>query len=484
MLIEFTVANYRSIREEQTLSFIASNYSDELPQNLIPLDLPGMKGTRLVKTIALYGANASGKSNIVGALRFFAEFVRDSATKLQPGAPTGVQPFKLDPACLNKPTKFEITAVIQGIRTLYGLEMTRERVISEYLVAYPKGKPQVWFERDWDGTSYQWSRSTEHFKHDEALRDKTRENTAFISAAAQFNHPQAKLLFDWFSAHLEVGSVEVGAHSGIATRALLGSEKVRIEMRHAVKSADLGAVELRVRQPTWHDALEFAVHSKYRDPDEATAELSLLHQLFEITPKTDPHGQLESTVEAMKKALSFPELVHLGTGGYKVALNFDNEESSGTRRFLDLVAQLAFGRELNQLSVFDELETSLHPTLFRALLESSSGTPENTSTAQLLFTTHNPLLLDQTLLRRDQIWFTEKDDEGATRLYPLTDYAPRKDESLVKGYLAGRYGGIPFIPEGLKLSTPIEKESPKEPSPKKVRPGNPRKRAKVTMVAH
>ena len=114
MLIEFKVANYRSIHVEQTLSMVASS-SDELPQNLIPCDLPGMRGTRLVKAVALYGANASGKSNIIAALRFFAEFVRDSATKLQPGAATGTQPFKLDPACLDQPSKFEITAVINGV---------------------------------------------------------------------------------------------------------------------------------------------------------------------------------------------------------------------------------------------------------------------------------------------------------------------------------------------------------------------------------
>jgi AAA15 family ATPase/GTPase len=101
--------------------------------------------------------------------------------------------------------------------------------------------------------------------------------------------------------------------------------------------------------------------------------------------------------------------------------------------------------------MIDEIETSLHPLLVREIigLFASLHLPEASGYPQLLFTTHNPLLLDQTLLRRDQIWFTEKDREGATRLYPLTDYKPRNDEALVKGYLAGRYGGIPFIPEGL-----------------------------------
>jgi AAA15 family ATPase/GTPase len=479
MLIEFKVANYRSIREEQTLSFIASNYSDELPQNLIALDLPGMKGTRLVKTIALYGANASGKSNIVGALRFFAEFVRDSATKLQPGAPTGVQPFKLDPDCLDKPSKFEITVVIKGVRMLYGLEMTRERVTSEYLVAYPKGKPQVWFERDWDGLKYQWSRTTRHFKHDAALREKARENTAFVSIAAQFNHPEAKCVFAWFSAHLQLAETEVGSHSGLATRVFFAKEETRAQMEKLVKSADLGALGLQVRPPTWRDTVVFAAYAKYRNPREAAAEVSTVEKFIEAQPDNETFAKLRHSLH-QNTAFFVPELIHQGTAKNQIALDFDNEESSGTRRFLDVVAQLGMAREANQLSVFDELETSLHPTLFRTLLEGCSATPSNSS--QLLFTTHNPLLLDQTLLRRDQIWFTEKDGEGATRLYPLTDYAPRRDESLVKGYLAGRYGGIPFIPEGLNLFVPAHTGSSNQASTEKARSKKARKRVKATAA--
>lgn len=436
MLIEFKVANYRSIRAEQTLSMVASNYSDELPQNLISCDhVPGLKGTKLVKAVALYGANASGKSNIVAALRFFAEFVRDSATKLQPGATTGAQPFKLDPACLTQPSKFEITAVINGIRTLYGIEMTRERVTSEYLVAYPKGRPQVWFERDWDEKKgkYEWSKSTAHFKHDDALHEKTRENAAFLSVAAQFDNPSAVPL--WKQLGEGMGVRPAGRRLGWEKAvAFLRDAKIRELFATLLKQADLGIPEATVLE---------------RDPKHMIDDIFRTSELI-----GDSQGRTPMQ-EAMKHQLdsrsSRPQYSHSGATGRTEVFDYLDEESEGTQRYGELAAELIFNVATGRLLAIDELEPSLHPLLLLSLLRDCLFWQGQIPGAQLIFTTHNPLLLDQTLLRRDQIWFTEKDQEGATRLYPLTDFKPRKDESLVKGYLAGRYGGIPFIPEGLKF---------------------------------
>jgi hypothetical protein len=449
VLIEFKVANYRSIRAEQTLSMVASNYSDELPQNLISCDhVPGLKGTKLVKAVALYGANASGKSNIVAALRFFAEFVRDSATRLQPGAPTGAQPFKLDPACLTEPIKFEITAVINGIRTLYGIEMTRERVTSEYLVAYPKGRPQVWLERNWDPSEgkYEWSDSTKSFKHDEALHERTRENAAFVSVAAQFNLDRAKDVADWFSKRLQFLDQEQSFQAGGAARNLVGNKDTHPHFAQLLAAADLGIGGIQTRPVPQGDLPSEIKRLAARHGTEFPLEKLQKLMTDEAVPV-----DFQSAVEVLSARLQMPELLHRGVGTALVPLDFILEESLGTRRYFDLLAELIAASSKGILSVTDEIETSLHPGLLRIIIEGIAQAHTSALGAQLIFTTHNPLLLDQTLLRRDQIWFTEKDQEGATRLYPLTDFKPRKDESLVKGYLAGRYGGIPFIPEGLKF---------------------------------
>jgi len=438
MLIEFKVANYRSIREEQSLSMIASA-DKELPQNLISCDhVPGMKGIKLVKAVALYGANASGKSNIVAALRFFAEFVRDSATKLQPGAPTGAQPFKLDPACLTQSSKFEITSVINGIRTLYGLELTRERVTSEYLVAYPKGRPQVWFERDWEEKKrkYTWSKSASHFKHDNALREMTRENSALVSVAAQFNQSEAHHLWEWLADRTRLLDLGVGIPNLKFSTALLADKESGELLVKALRRADLGIIAARLK------------------PSSKSFLDKLRERIVEPAPRQSKRearltAQLLSSVSLPEGAE--PELLHKSNGGDEVPFDFNKEESTGTRRMFSLLGEWIWFRRERRFLALDEIETSLHPWLVRELLVTALETKQEKDVSQLLFTTHNPLLLDQTLLRRDQIWFTEKDQEGATRLYPLTDFKPRKDESLVKGYLAGRYGGIPFIPEGLKF---------------------------------
>ncbi len=450
MLIEFKVTNYRSIREEQTLSLIASNADDELPQNTIETPLPGMKGAKLLKAAAIYGANASGKSNLLEALRFVVGFVRDSATGLKPDAPTGTQYFKLDPACAGQPSKFELHAVINGTRMLYGLEVTRQRVTSEYLVAYPKGKPQVWFERDWneEGKKYKWSKSSAQFSHDEALRSRTRENASFVALAAQFDQPQARVVWDWIGSAFYFADERQDLSPLNLAAALLEKESVRAILVQVLASVDLGIVDARVIKKG-NDMKTFlrAVNLRLKDiPEEKWSGLP-------DQPGIETEYSLSSDFNFKPSEFSEPELLHRGKDGSAIPMDFYSEESTGTRRFLSLIIEAFLGAGRGHLTVVDELESSLHPLLVREIISVITGFPATDGRCpQLIFTTHNPLLLDQTLLRRDQIWFTEKDQEGATRLYPLTDFKPRKDEALVKGYLSGRYGGIPFIPERLTVT--------------------------------
>jgi hypothetical protein len=143
-----------------------------------------------------------------------------------------------------------------------------------------------------------------------------------------------------------------------------------------------------------------------------------------------------------------PQLLHHGASGKKFPLAW-GAESAGTERLFNLVGPWLGILERGNIACFDELETSLHPAIVREILKLFFNDKSNPKGAQLLFTTHNPLMMDSTLLRRDQIWFADKDREGRSHLYPLTDYQPRKGESLVRGYLSGRYGAVPIIPDGL-----------------------------------
>jgi AAA15 family ATPase/GTPase len=154
-----------------------------------------------------------------------------------------------------------------------------------------------------------------------------------------------------------------------------------------------------------------------------------------------------------------PELTHRTNSGQAVPLPWQRE-SAGTHRLFALVGPWLHILRSGYTVCVDELETSMHPLMVRELLRLFFSDKENSSKAQIIYSTHNPLLLDPTLIRRDQVWFTDKDDEGRAHLYPLTDYEPRVGESLVRGYLAGRYGAVPFVPEGLLGTFPAVQTLP------------------------
>jgi len=399
MLIEFRVANYRSIREEQTLSLVASGADKELPGNCIEEGLIGMKGMSFLRGAAIYGHNASGKSNVFMAIQFLLDFINNSAMGLKPGDPTGVEPFKLDVDSISKPSKFEITFVADKVRYLFGVSLTRERIVEEYLVAYPKGFPQNWYRRYYipESGSYAWDKPSPSFKADDDLKAKVRENTLFLSVGPLFNDPQLTPVYNWFKSSIRL--LKLNGEAGLNpnfTAQWLQQGKDADKIVSLMKNADLAIVDAKVQE---------------QDVDFSVLKVSLYHEAKQAQP---------------------------------VELNFAHEESAGTRRLFALAGPWMDILEHGYFVLIDEIETSLHPILVKELVRMMMNPVINTKGAQIVFTTHSPSLLDTNVLRRDQIWFTEKDSSGATTLYPLTDFQPRKGEAVAKGYLAGRYGAVPF----------------------------------------
>ncbi|MFC1452817.1 ATP/GTP-binding protein [Verrucomicrobiota bacterium] len=429
MLIEFKVENFRSFRESQTLSLISSNYEKSLPGNVIDRQLPGLASARYLRGAAVYGGNASGKSNLLEAIQFMAGFVRNSATRLKPEDKTGAQPFLLDQDSRTRPSRFEVTFVISGVRYQYGFALTDERVTDEFLVAYPNGLAQRWFDRTYDqeDQTYVWSNSAAHFRLDKALRDKTRANGLFLSVGPQFNNEQLAAVYNWFAQELRF--LNLGGDAGLSpvyTASVVEKSGEGLpRIMRLLQSADFGV--------TGAAAERKEIPMKQFTP-EVLPQLDLA--------QFDKDGQTVSFYDV--------KVQHHAAGMPDQDLDFA-QESAGTRRLFALAGPWIDILESGYTVFVDELETSLHPILVRAFLQLLFCEQNNPNGAQVIFTTHNPILLDNTLLRRDQVWFTEKGKDGATHLYPLTDYKPRKGESLAKGYLSGRYGAIPFLPEGLKL---------------------------------
>lgn len=444
MIIEFSVQNHRSIKSEQRLSFVASNYDKSLPDNVLTLDLPGLGELKLVKAIALYGPNAGGKSNAFSALKFLRWLVVESASGQKPEAKLPITPFGLDEVSRTQPTLLTLTFIVEDTRYELAVACNSQRIVQERLVAYPTGKAQTWYDRVWneDAMQYDWTKpKSADFQFNEGLIQPTRENSLFISTAAQWNDSKIKPIYQWFATKMLF--IALGAHETLSheTSAKLVSESadMRRLFSRLLRTADLGVADVEASQQTIEG--------------EAGKMMDALRQMMRAAGAPS---------ELLPERFWQVKFHHQGLQGKQFPLDWP-EQSAGTRRYFSLLGPWIAATGASFSFCVDELETSLHPLLAIELIRLAMRPHKGQQPAQLFFTTHNPLLLDQTVLRRDQIWFADKDEAGATFLYPLTDYKPRADESLVRGYLSGRYGAVPFIPHGLMGESPAEDKTPETP---------------------
>jgi len=420
MFIEFRVKNFRSIRDEQSLNLTAGK-SHEMEDGHV--FVAGAAGFRLLTSVAMYGANASGKSNILQAIAFMRHFVLNSAEG-QAGDEIEIESFRLDKEFTSQSSSFEAHFIHEDVRYQYGFSVDRERVCEEWLLAYPFGKPQRWFERSWNNESeeMEWEYGP-NFKGERAkLSGMTRENALYLSLGAKFNHPQLTPMFKWFREHLR-GLIHPSGKGLAAYTAMRceGNKGFKEHIAQLLKVADVGIDGFKV------DSCSFS---------EDEIEL----------PPDMPDEVRKFILNDMKGRKKFDISTIHHTNGSDAGVIFDmSDESDGTRRLFALAGPWLDVLEHGYTLFIDELDASMHPLLARKLVALFHDPAINTKGAQLVFTTHDTTLLDTSLFRRDQIMFTEKDERGATRLYSLLEYSPRKTEALQKGYLAGRYGALPYL---------------------------------------
>lgn len=406
MLVEFRVENHRSIRDEQVLTMEAGRVG--VPEDVRPRTLEG-HASALLPVAALYGANASGKSNALDAIGWMQQAVLDSYRSWDPTGGVPRSPFAWGEHAA-RPSLFEVTMLVDGVRHQYGFVADDERFVEEWLYAWPHGRRQTWFERE--GTSFKFG---EHLRGENHLiGGVTRPNALYLSVAAQHRHEQLGAVYGWFDAingpsdgtpieEWLAALLDPRADDALASGASLAS------IKSLLATADLGIVDLRARELPGHDR-----------PRARRGRPKVQILLRHVSEVADAWLPLE-------------------------------EESDGTVMLLELARPMLHALATGGLVVVDELEDSLHPLLALRLVERFNDPRSNPKHAQLVFSTHDTNLLGTTLgepaLRRDQVWLTEKDAQGATAIYPLTDYKPRKAENLERGYLQGRYGAIPFLGE-------------------------------------
>jgi len=414
MLIEFRVKNFRSLRDEQVLSLVAS--TDKTLQETHTVDTSLKAAPRLVRSAVLYGANASGKSNLIKALQYMRGMVVESATLIQPGQTFAVQPFRLDSRTADQHTELEVTFLLEGVRYQYGFTMTSQRITSEHLLVYKAFKPQRWFDRRFDretgkdiydfGSSFRGARSV--------WEAATRPNALFLSMAVQLNSEALRPVFDWFVDHLVIVNKQERINRQISIQ-MLKQDDGRRRICDFLAAADISIADIEVvtRRVPGHRI-----------------------QAHLASGKTEVSNE-----EKDEDQLSFRHVTSQGEAVFDL-----EDESDGMSSLLFLAGPVLDILSKEITLVIDEIDTSLHTLLLRELTRLFHRPEVNSGGAQLIFTTHDTSLLDAPgLFRRDQIWLLEKDRDQASTLIALSEFSPRKNEALERGYLMGRYGGVPFL---------------------------------------
>lgn len=422
MLIEFKVTNFRSIHTTQTLSMVAGTGTEHKEQNTFISGLPSLPN--LLRSAVVYGPNAAGKSNLFRAMRFIRKFVLTSQT-LQEGQSIDVISFLLNSKSSTEPSEFEVTFIQDKVRYQYGFAVNNERVLNEWLLAYPEGRPQRWFERKYDSVkdSEDWSFGSK-FSGPHQQRDiwkaSTRKNALFLSTAIQLNNEQLKPVFNWFQQKLVVILPSVGVNLKFSFDQC-ASEEGKNKVMEFMNSADISILGIELKK------IPFS-------PDRLPSDMPQEVKEWFIRER---QGREFTNVKFLHKEIDSGKVVP-----------FDiSDESGGTQKLFAFAGPLLDVLAKGRILFVDELDTSLHPLMVRFLISLIHNPEINRNNAQLAFTTHDTSVLDTDIFRRDQVWFVEKDAESATKLYPLSDFSPRKDEALERGYLKGRYGALPFIGE-------------------------------------
>lgn len=434
MLLRFGVQNHLSIRDYQELSLVASTAYDDLDHTI---DIPEVKQKekRFLPVIALYGANAAGKSNILDAMRFFDFAVATSYSKWADRPSLPHQCFSLDSNSKECESKYDCDVLIDDVRYHYGFALKSKSITKEWLYFYPKGTRTVLFQRDFSdpedplyvGPSLKGITSTW-----KAIASNSK--VLMLSAARKKENfheqlsPVCKFFFERFES-VRISEISQPEHQ-LAEN--IREQKLEANLGEALKVADLGIVGVEVHsQPVSEDQKKFILG--LTDLLKKSAEF--------VGAATPPGNELEVKLSEERLSLKF---VHIGSDGQTYKVDY-SDESLGTRYFLNLLVPVFSALEEGKTLIVDEITTNLHTKLSEKIISLFTSRLINKRNAQFIFSTHDTNLLSREILRRDEIWFAEKDRDGATTIYPLSDFKIRKTDNVEKGYLQGRFGAIPFM---------------------------------------
>ncbi|MFE1321912.1 ATP/GTP-binding protein [Kitasatospora phosalacinea] len=426
MLLSFRIANHRSIKTEQEFDLRPVYRKDETS----------------IRVAAIYGPNASGKSNILNGLRFMHDAVTEQNPEWRGTEGVPQHPFMLDAESPDTPSSYAVDLVAEGIKHSYGFSIDRNRVAEEWLYSYPAGRKQMLFERT--GEKFRFGRAFGSPRV-RLLKELTPDNGLFLSYAARAKIEEPRAVFDWFHQFLWFASDD---HTNIShmrrrTMEMLAAPETSGRIRRLIRAADFGILDVEREAPTF--SIEKVDSSELNGATaqlfyETGGEIKVRHSGDELPPEV--LLRIPSLQDPNKSVL----FEHAGIRKAKFSLD---QESRGTRAWFEAAGYLIGALENGWTLVIDELDTSLHPVLLAHMVKLFQDPDTNPRGAQLLFTTHDTSLLGRhggdELLRRDEIWFMEKNGTGESALFPLTDFKPRDGLNWERRYLGGAVGAIPYV---------------------------------------
>ena len=443
MLVQFTVKNFLSFKEESSLNLLAT--ADAKHQLHL---ISNKKKKPILRTAAVYGANGSGKSNLVKAIAFAKSLIVDGT---RPDQRIPVTPFKLNEESRKSPSIFEFVINYQDTIYTYGFVVNESEVKEEWLFAIRNVREVRLFERITRSNGKARvefgpilaKKKTKKHQFLSFIAEGTRPNELFLHELYQKNVKDALPLINWFREVLVIIGPE-SAYRDLIFDAYTNENFIQF-MGIFLKNADTG--------------IDSIVTEKIEpDFDKYFPEMpeKLKNDLLNIKPNvrvmlSTPEGRRYTLMreENGEIVLLWLKARHKLKDGVYVDMEIKHE-SDGTRRLMDLLPALLHSKSEERVYIIDEIDRSIHPLLSRMFLQAYLD-DQKCGRGQIIITTHESNLLDRELLRRDEIWFMEKDEEGSTHLYSLSEYKVRPDLKLGKGYLDGRFGAIPFLGDLEKL---------------------------------
>lgn len=406
MLVQYSVANFKSINEEVVINFSADKKARDREWIIKKEDLPDM-----YKCIALIGPNASGKTCILNSFLFAMKFIYGTL-KRREDSRISVERFGLEEEYQEKPAAFEFIFYQEGIKYVYGFSVNETEVVEEYLMGYFSAKPKTLFDRS-AGQHYEFKGNDT--KTQTEISKKTNKNRLYMPVAAEWGYEPAKIVYQWFNfATRQYINFDINKIMG----EIISDKKKKKVLLQELKNADF-------------DIKDIYVKSKKLDKKSHDIMERFIHELV---------GELEEII--IPESTPIIHVVHENSSGRKIDLSLD-EDSAGTDLYIRNIAELLYISDKGGFILEDELGKAYHAKLTQHYLEKIKSNAVNTGNVQILFTSHDTKILN--LLNPDQVYLVDKDETGATMIKLLDDYIIRENDNIELGYLKGRYGSVPYM---------------------------------------